>query len=64
MYGPISPWGYSGTTSPYAYTSAWPFAPAGASKEDERSFLEERMKSLEDELSQIRKRLEELAKED
>jgi len=64
MYGPLSPWGYSGTTYPLGYTSSWPFAPATASREDEKSFLEERMKWLEAELSQVKKRLEELDKED
>ncbi len=65
MYGPIDPYTPHWPSTQYnppGYAGAWP-SPFGAlSKEDERAALEQHMKSLEDELSRVKQRLDELSR--
>ena len=62
MYGPITP--YSGTSTqyyPYGYTGTWPYSFA-PSPEEEKANLEEQARFLEEELTRIKQRLDELSK--
>ncbi len=65
MYGPAIPYTpYAGATQYYppGYTGIWPSPFGPASKEEEKAALEEQAKFLEEELSRIKQRLDELGK--